>query len=85
MGVLDRPEFEECQVAIPPKPVEVQPGNPRQPFPRIDDAVQSLPTSSQGIAHRPLEERHQQVVLAAEVEVDGAGSDAGGAGDVRHL
>ena len=37
------------------------------------------------LAHRPLEDRDEQVVLAAEVEVDGAGGDAGGAGDVGDL
>ena len=37
------------------------------------------------LAHRALEERDQQVVLAAEVEVDRAGGDAGGARDVGDL
>ena len=37
------------------------------------------------LAHGALEDRDQQVVLAAEVEVDGAGGDAGGAGDVGDL
>ena len=37
------------------------------------------------LAHGALEDRDEQVVLAAEVEVDGAGGDAGGAGDVGHL
>ena len=35
--------------------------------------------------HRALEDRDEQVVLAPEVEVDGAGGDAGGAGDVGDL
>ena len=37
------------------------------------------------LAHRPLEDRDEQVVLAAEVEVDGAGGDARRARDVGHL
>ena len=37
------------------------------------------------LPHRPLEDRDQQVVLAPEVEVDGAGGDAGGARDVGDL
>ena len=37
------------------------------------------------LAHGALEDRREEVVLAAEVEVDGAGRDAGGAGDVGHL
>ena len=34
---------------------------------------------------RALEDRDQQVVLAAEIEVDGAGGDAGDARDVGDL
>ena len=37
------------------------------------------------LAHRLLEDRDEQVVLALEIEVDGAGGDAGGAGDVGDL
>jgi hypothetical protein len=37
------------------------------------------------LAHRPLEDGDEQVVLAAEIQVHGAGGDAGGAGDVGDL
>ena len=37
------------------------------------------------LLHRALEDRDEQVVLAAEVEVDRAGGDAGGPGDVGDL
>ena len=37
------------------------------------------------LVHRALEDRDEQVVLAAEIEVDGAGGDARGAGDVGDL
>src|SRR4029078_12514378 len=36
-------------------------------------------------AHRPLEDRDEEVVLAAEVEIDSAGADAGRAGHVGDL
>ena len=37
------------------------------------------------VLHRLLEDRDEQVVLAAEVQVDGAGGDPGGSCDVRNL
>src|SRR3990172_5277430 len=37
------------------------------------------------LLHRLFDDRDQQVVLAAEVQVDGAGGDPGGAGDVGDL
>ena len=51
----------------------------------IDDAGQRDATLGDGLAHHPLEDRDQQVVLAVKVEIDGAGGDAGDARDVGHL
>src|SRR5262249_15975599 len=36
-------------------------------------------------AHGPLEDGDEQVVLAAEIQIDRAGGDACGSGDIRHL
>ena len=57
----------------------------RQPLVRIGDALERRAPFGDRLAHRALEQRDQQVVLAAEVEVDRAGRHAGGAGDVGHL
>ena len=56
-----------------------------QPLARIVDAGERGAAFGERLAHRALEDRDEQVVLAAEVEVDGAGGDAGGAGDVGDL
>ena len=56
-----------------------------EPLARIVDAGERGAALGDRLAHRPLEERDEQVVLAAEVEIDGAGGHAGGAGDVGHL
>ena len=37
------------------------------------------------VVHRSLEDRDEQVVLALEIEVDGAGRDAGDARDIGDL
>src|SRR5439155_16093124 len=39
----------------------------------------------EAVAHGALENRDEKIVLAAEIEIDGAGGDAGRARDVRHL
>ena len=63
----------------------MQVGDPAQPLARVGDALERGAALGNRLAHRALEDRHQQVVLAAEVQVDGAGGDAGDAGDVGHL
>ena len=37
------------------------------------------------LGHRALEDRDEQIVLAPEIEIDGSGREAGGAGDIRDL
>ena len=51
----------------------------------IGDAGERGAAFGDRLVHRALEDRDEEVVLAAEVEVDGAGGDAGGAGDVGDL
>ena len=58
----------------------------RELFDRIAERRDAGPAVGDRLAHRPLEDRDEQVVLAAEIEVDSAGGDAGGArhvGDLR--
>ena len=58
----------------------------RQPLARIAQRRRRRARPSAiAVAHAALEDRDQQVVLALEIEVDGAGGDAGRAGDVGDL
>ena len=71
--------------AVASEAVEVQPGDRAQPLARIADARDAPAPLGDARPHRALEDRDEQVVLAAEVEIDGAGGDAGGARDVGDL
>ena len=64
---------------------EVQPGNLVQALDRVGEGADAAPAVGDRLLHRALEDRDEEVVLAAEVEVDRAGGDAGGAGDVGDL
>ena len=63
----------------------MQPREAAQPLGRIAEARHRLLTVGERFAHGPLEDGDEQVVLAAEIEVNGAGGDAGGARDVGDL
>ena len=63
----------------------MQPGDLAQAFDGAAFGGDALASGGNRLGHRPLEDRNQQVVLAAEVEVDGAGGDAGAARDVGDL
>ena len=63
---------DDGQVAVAAQAIEVQVGDAPQPLERIGDAGERGPALGDRLAHHPLEDRDQQVVLAAEVEVDGA-------------
>ena len=76
---------DDGEVAVAAEPFEVQPGDAAQPLGGIGDAVERGAALGEHLAHRALEDRDQQVVLALEVEIDGAGRHAGGAGDVGDL
>ena len=76
---------DDGQVAVAAQAIEVQVGDAPQPLERIGDAGERGPALGDGLAHHPLEDRDEQVVLAAEVEIHGARGDAGGAGDVGDL
>ena len=76
---------DDGQVAVAAQAVEVQVGDASQPLQRIGDAGERGPALGDRLAHHPLEDGDQQVVLAAEVEVHGPRGDTGGAGDVGDL
>jgi hypothetical protein len=67
---------DDGEIAIPAQPFEVEAGDAAEPFNGVRDVDQCGPSFGDGVLHRPLEDRHQQVVLAAEVEVDCTGRDA---------
>ena len=69
-----RPSRARWRRAKPPEPLGADRAR-RRPRPGLRERL----------AHGALEDRDEQVVLAAEVEVDGAGGDAGGARDVGDL
>ena len=73
------------QGPVAAEPAEMEPGDFPQPLDRIGQGVDAPPAVGDRLLHRPLEDRDEEVVLAAEVEVDRAGGDAGGAGDVGDL
>ena len=56
-----------------------------QPLDGIVERGEALTAVGDRLLHRPLENRDEEVVLAAEVEIDRAGGDACGAGDVGDL
>ena len=63
----------------------MQPRNLAQAFARRGARREAFTPGGNRLFHRPLEDRDQQVVLAAEVEVDRSGRDAGAARHVGHL
>ena len=83
LAQLDLEHHREGAVAT--EAVEVEPGDLPQPIDRIAQAGDALAAFGDRRRHRPLEDRDEQVVLAAEIEVDGAGGDARGASDVGDL
>ena len=68
-----------------PQHAEVEVGELAQALRRIGDVRDSRASLREPLLHRTLEDGDEDVVLAAEVQVDRAGGDAGGSGDVRHL
>ncbi len=56
-----------------------------QPFGRIGDGRHFRPPLAKLFLHGAFEDGDEQVVLAVEVEVDGAGGDAGCTCHVGHL
>jgi len=56
-----------------------------QAFSGIVEAGDGRAAEREVLAHAALEDRDEQIVLALEVEIHGAGGDAGGAGDVGDL
>ena len=76
---------DDGEVAVAAEALEVQAGDLAQPLDRVGHAGERRAAFGDRLLHRALEDRDEQVVLAAEVEVDGAGGDAGGAGDVGDL
>src|SRR5262245_13623569 len=52
---------------------------------RVADSRQRGATLGKRLAHRAFEDRREEIVLAAEVEIHGAGGHAGGARHVGNL
>ena len=77
--------IDDGEVPIAAEAIEVEPGDAAKPVDRVGDVGQRGPPFGDGVLHGALEDRDQQVVLAAEIEVDGAGGDARDAGDVGDL
>ncbi len=63
----------------------MQPRDLAQPIVRAAESRDALPSLRDGLLHRALEDRDEEVVLAAEIQIDGSGGDARGAGDVGDL
>ena len=76
---------DDGQIAIAAQPLEVQTGDAAQALARVGRADERRAPFGDGVLHRAFEDRDEQVVLAAEVEIDGAGGDAGGLGHVGDL
>ena len=76
---------DDGEVAVAAEALEVQAGDAAEPLDGVVEPVEHGPSLGEPFAHGPLEDRDEQVVLAAEVEVDRAGGDARGARDVGHL
>ena len=68
-----------------PEPIEVEPGDAAQPRGGVGKRLDPAAPFRDRLGHRALEDRDEQVVLAPEIEVDGARREAGRAGDVRDL
>ena len=68
-----------------PQMRQVQLRKSAQPFARIRRGRGGRASLRQAFAHRALEDRHEQVVFAAEIQIHRPGGDAGGVGDVRDL
>ena len=73
------------EVLVAAEAPEMQVRELAEPLRRIGDAGNRLAAFGEHLVHRSLEDRDEQVVLALEVEVDGAGRDAGDARDVGDL
>jgi hypothetical protein len=77
LGRLAKLDLEhDGEVSITPEPFEVKPSDFPESIERMGVSLQTAPARLDGFLHRPLENRNQQVVLAAEIEVDRAGRDA---------
>ena len=76
---------DDREVAIGAEAGEVAAGQAAQPLGRIAQIGDRGAAGLQTLAHAALEDRDEQVVFAFEVEIDRAGGDAGGAGDVGDL
>jgi hypothetical protein len=63
----------------------VQAGDRAQLRERIRVPGDALAAGGDGLLHGLLEDRDQEIVLAAEIEVNGAGRDAGRTGDIGDL
>ena len=72
------------QVAVGSEALQVQPRDAAQARFRVQP-LECRPALGDGRSHRALEDRHEQVVLAPEIEINGARRDAGGPGDISHL
>ena len=73
------------QVAIATEPLEVKSRDATKPRLGLSDALERRAPLGNRLSHGAFEERDEQVVLAAEVEIDGAGRHARVAGHVGHL
>ena len=80
---LDLKDDGETAVAAETREVEAR--EAAEPLDRIAHGGDRRASLLEAIAHRPLEDGDEEVVLAAEVQVDGAGGDAGRARDVGDL
>src|SRR4029077_3667934 len=73
---------DDGKVAVLAEAGEMAARQTEQAFTRIAQVGNGGAPARETVAHAPLEDRDEQVVLALEVEVHRAGSDAGRAGDV---
>ena len=86
LGGLPQLDLEhDGEVAVAAHAIEVQAGDGPQLRQRIVEAGDALAPGGDRLLHRLFEDRDEQVVLAAEVEVDRAGGDAGGPRHVGDL
>src|SRR4029453_13716466 len=73
------------EIAIAAEPIEVEVRDVAEPLQGIRDAGERGASLGDRLGHHALEDRDEQVVLAAEVEVDGACGHPGRARDVGDL
>ena len=76
---------DDRQIAIAAHPIEMHARDRPKPRRRVGERRHAGAPCVDRLAHGAIEDRDEQVVLAAEIQVDGAGGDPCGPRDVGHL